>query len=350
MRSWRSLILINLFWLPLALQDAALLAIAVPADLLRFDPQNHVSTYAALFALVATVNAIVPALGGVLSDYLRRRSGTRGPLTIAGAAVNAGGLLLMPFATSTIWLGGYMLVATFGLAIAMAAYQAMLPESVPREKWGVASGVRGVITLVGTVIGLSVAGTLGPSTVFFVAAGLTAAGAVSVLFVHEVAPIDFPVDHAHIRDWHDFIVVFVARGLVTFGLTMLLTFVLYFLHDMLHVHDAARGTGIVGLAALFGAAISAIGSGRLSDLITRKYVVFAAGIPMTLSAVGFAIFPRENLLFVFALLFDMARCFRPDGRLRSIQFRISATSLGIWGYGASQRTSLRSLLRYSAGP
>jgi MFS family permease len=105
---------------------------------------------------------------------------------------------------------------------------------------------------------------------------------------------------------------------------------------MLHVHDAARGTGIVGLAALFGAAISAIGSGRLSDLITRKYVVFAAGIPMTLSAVGFAIFPRENLLFVFALLFGLGYgAVLSTGwalALDSIpDLRDVARDLGIWG-------------------
>jgi MFS family permease len=336
MPSWRSLILINIYWLPLALQDSALLAIAVPAEILRFDPHNHHNVYAVLVSVVALVNTIVPALGGVLSDRLRRRTGTRGPLAIAGGAINVIGLLLMPFATSTMTLAAYMVVATFGLSISTAAYQAMLPDSVPRASWGLASGIRGAITLVGTVAGLAIAGTLDPRIVFFVSSALVAAGAASVQWIRETAPVDEPADHAKIRDWHDFIVVFIARGLVTFGLTMLMTFVLYFLHDMLHVHDASLGTGIVGLAALFGAAISAVGSGKLSDVITRKYVVVVAGIPMTLSAVGFAILPRENLLFVFALLFGLGY-----GSVISTGWALAldsipdlrdvARDLGIWG-------------------
>ena len=336
MRAWRSLILINIYWLPLALQDSALLAIAVPADLLRFDPATHSLAYANLVALVALVNTVVPALGGVLSDYLRRRTGTRGPLAIAGGAINVAGLLLMPFANSSMSLAAYMIVGTIGLSISTAAYQAMLPESVARESWGVASGIRGAITLVGTVVGLALAGTVGPSIVFVVSAVLVAIGAVSVVFVREKAPVDEPVDHAKIRDWHDFIVVFISRGLITFGLTMLMTFVLYFLNDALHVRDASLGTGLVGLAALLGAAVSAVGSGYLSDLITRKYVVVAAGVPMTMAAVGFAIFPRENLLFVFAILFGLGY-----GSIISTGWALAldsipdlrdvARDLGIWG-------------------
>ena len=92
MRSWRSLILINIYWLPLALQDAAPLTIAVPADLLRFDPAHHSITYANLVALVALVNAVVPALGGMLSDFLRKRTGSRQPLALGGGVAEDAGV------------------------------------------------------------------------------------------------------------------------------------------------------------------------------------------------------------------------------------------------------------------
>lgn len=336
MPKWRSLIFVNIYWLPIALQDAALLAIAVPADLLHLDPTGYRSTYAYFVATLAFVNAIVPVFGGALSDYLRRTRGTRGPLAIAGGVFNVIGLALMPSAHSLWDLGWYLVIATFGLSISTAAYQAMLPEAIARESWGLASGVRGAITLVGTVTGLAIAGTLSPNTVFFVSAGLVTLGAASVFLVRETVPPEESGDRAHIRDYHDFIIVFLARGVVTLGLTLLMTFVLFFLKDALKVGNPSFGTGAVGLAALFGAALSAIGSGRLSDLITRKYVVVAAGIPMTLAAIGFAIFPHENLLFVFALLFGLGY-----GSLISTgwalaldsipQLRDVARDLGIWG-------------------
>ena len=46
------------------------------------------------------------------------------------------------------------------------------------------------------------------------------------------------------RDWHDFFVVFVARALVFFGLTMLQTFVLFFFRDVQHVENPSAGTAL----------------------------------------------------------------------------------------------------------
>src|SRR5579863_641752 len=148
MRSWRSLILINIYWLPLALQDAALLSIAVPADLLRFDPADYRTTYSYFVALLALVNAVVPVFAGALSDYLRRRTGTRIPIALAGSALNVAGVRLMPSANSRRVLCAYLVIATCGLSISTAAYQALLPEHIPRASWGLASGIRGAITLV----------------------------------------------------------------------------------------------------------------------------------------------------------------------------------------------------------
>jgi len=336
LRSLRSLILVNIYWLPLALQDAALLAIAVPAELLHFAPANYRSTYALLVALVALINTIVPPLGGVLSDWQRRHGGTRKSLALAGAAVNVVGLALMPFSTSSVTLAAFMVLATIGLSISTAAYQAMLPESIARESWGIASGVRGASTLLGTVAGLAIGGTMDPNLVFVVTAALVALGALSLFSIHESNGAQVEEDRAHVRDRHDLIVVFVARSFITFGLTMLMTFVLYFLRDVLHVHNASFGTGAVGLAALLGAAISAIGAGHLSDRITRKYVVAASGIPMTLAALGFAIFPREQFLLGFALLFGLGYgAVISTGWALALdaipQIRDVARDLGIWG-------------------
>ncbi len=325
---------LNAYWLPLALQDAALLAIAVPAELVHFAPTSYRNSYAVLVSLVALVNTLLPPVAGAISDRLRRFGRQRRSIVFAGAVLNVGGLALMARANSALGLGAFLILACVGQTIAVAAYQAMLPENVARTAWGIASGVRGAATLVGTVAGLALASIAAPQTVFIVTAALAATGALALLPLRETVRQE--ADHATIRDWHDFIVVFIGRSFVTFGLTLLMTFVLYFFRDVLHTGNASAGTGLVGLAALGGAAVSSILLGRLSDRFSRKVIVALAGVPMTLAAAGFAIFPREHDVLAFALLFGLGY-----GGVLSTGWALALDSmpqlgdvgrdLGIWG-------------------
>ena len=114
-------------------------------------------------------------------------------------------------------LGIALVVAMVGSNAATAAYQALLPDLVPRSSWGAASGVRGVATLVGTVIGLAIAGASDANVAFLATAVALVAGAATLFAVHE-RPHEHVEEHAKVRDWHDFVVVFVGRAFVVFGL------------------------------------------------------------------------------------------------------------------------------------
>ncbi len=111
----------------------------------------------------------------------------------------------------------------------------------------------------------SYGGLVDPKYVFIGCAVLVA---VSAFSLRGLAPReDEADDHAHIRDWYDFIVVFIGRACIVFGLTLLGTFVLYFFRDVLHVADPSRGTGFTGIAGLIGAVASSVVLGILSDRI-----------------------------------------------------------------------------------
>ena len=330
------LTLLNAYWFPLSLQEAALLAIAIPAQLLRLEPADHVVTYAALASFISLVSVLFPPFIGGLSDRLRGHGEQRRGLVFLGAALNIAGLAFAVQAHSTVLFGAFIVLATVGQTISTTAYQAMLPESVARKQWGLASGIRGAATLLGTVAGLGIAGTLDPRIVFYVCAGLIAIGAASLLALSERD--GEPDEHVHIRDWHDFVVVFFARAFIVFGLSLLTTFVLYFFRDVLHVANPSLGTGAVGLLALVGAAAASIAFGILSDRIRpyRKIIVALSGIPMTLSAIGYAVAPHEQYIFVFALMFGLGY-----GGVLSTGWALAldampamsdvARDLGIWG-------------------
>ena len=332
----RPSLLLNAFWVPLHFQDTALIAISVPSALAVLAPRNHVQAFAAIAALVSLVSMIVPPIAGAVSDKLRLRGVPRRVPIVAGAALDVACLLMMAQVHSVMPFVVFLLLATLGANVSLAAYQALLPEIVPHASWGAVSGVRSVAMVLGTVVGIGVAAGTYPSSTFIGIAVSIGLGALTLFAVRESSIPNQSQEHAHISDWDDFTVVFIARAFLAFGLALLMTFVLYFFRDVLHVSNPSANTGMVAAASLIGAVGSGIFLGWLSDRVPRKIVVALCGLPMTAAAAGFAVLPHEQWIFVFAALFGVG-----FGGIMSTgwalamdsvpQLRDVARDLGIWG-------------------
>jgi len=294
---------LNALWLAVQFQDGALLAIIIPALLLRIDPARHVWALATLTTLAAIAATIVPPIAGAYSDRAARRGGDRRVETAIALLVDALAIGGLVFATATWQVGLALIAATVALTASTTIYQALLPELVPRSAWGAATGMRGALTLLGTVFGLGIAGALPARSALGITAVVLIAGALSLRLVPARGG-EKPA-HAKVRDHHDLIVTLIARGFIILGMALLNTYVLYFFTDVLGVHDASLQTGLVAGAALVGAIGSSIVAGVLSDRIDRRLVVAAAGIPMTLAATGFAAFPNLHYLLGYAILFGL---------------------------------------------
>jgi MFS family permease len=308
----------------------------VPAAVVVFAPQDHVKVFAVLAALVSFVSMGVPPLAGALSDRLRRRGVPRRAFILGGAAIDVVCLVMMAEVRSLGLFAAFLLLATLGANIALAAYQALLPDVVPKALWGTVSGIRGVAMVVGVVVGIGVAAGTYPQSTFIGIAVAIGLGALTLFAVSEELAPNEREDRAHIADWHDFKVVFVARLFLAFGLSLLMTFILYFFRDMLHAGDPKVSTGLVAAASLIGSIASAVYLGWLSDRVPRKFVVAACGIPMTLAAAGFGVVPQERWMYAFAVLFGIgfggvlstgwALAIDSVPKLRDV-----ARDLGVWG-------------------
>lgn len=333
-------IVLNALWIPLTFQDAALITIAVPAALLHLAPSSHVVALSVLASVSALATMIVPPLAGWFSDRSRRRGGERRGVVFAGVAFDVVGLVALAFAHNLFAFGAFLVLAIVGANVALAAYQALLPELVPRDRWGAVSGVRGALSLVGTVLGLSVAGIApNPAVTFVVTALVVLACAPSLLWVRETRWEDHP-DRAHVRDWHDFGVVFAARLLVFFGLVLLQTFVLYYFRDVQGMPNPTLGTAIAAFCTMIGATAATIYLGILSDRAPRKVVTAIAGLPMAIAATGFAIAPAPQWIFLYAFLFGIG-----FGGIFSTGWALAmdaipamrdvARDLGLWGIASN---------------
>ncbi|MBV8364629.1 MAG: MFS transporter [Candidatus Eremiobacteraeota bacterium] len=331
--------LINLFWIPLSLQDAAVMAIAVPAKLLQLSPVDYRRDLSIIASIVAFAAMVVPAFAGALSDWLRRRGFDRRGLIVAGALIDAPALCLCGLTHSMTAFIGLLVISAIGFNVSIAAYQAVIPDVVPRQSWGLVSGVRGAAALIGTIIGLAIAGATNPR-VSFLAIGILIGVGVLTLALLDERPVGDQEASARVKDWYDFILVFIARGFVVFGLTILTTFVLYFFRDVLHNANPSGGTGLVAGCSVFGALLSSVWLGIVSDRVPRKLVAALSCVPMAVAGFGFALVPSESWILAFGGLFGIgfggALSTGWALGLESVpKMRDVARDLGIWGIASN---------------
>jgi MFS family permease len=330
--------ILNAHWIPLNFQTTALMTIAVPAAILRFPGIDKVAMLALLATIVATISMIVPPVAGEISDRFRRRGASRSWVVICGAFVNAGALLWMIQAPTPGMFVAAIVLATLGQNVSQTAYSALIPEAVPREFWGAASGHQGVGTLIGSIAGLVVAGAFSVDVTLLAAAALIFAGSFTVLAIDDTKFVD--VGHAQVRDLSNFAIAFASRFFTLFGLTLLNTFILYFFEDVLKVTNPPAGTAFVGVATMIGAIVTSIVFGIFSDRIPRKVAVAIAGVPMALAAIGFAVLPEMRWILVFAVFFGLGYgAFLSAGwalGLDSVpELGNVARYLGIWGIASN---------------
>ena len=348
----RRQVALSAYWFSLNFETASLLTIVIPAALDRLAFQAHTTTLARLAVMGSVVAMLLPPLMGSFSDRIHHRGGSRRPMLLWGTVVNVGGLFWMLSAQSVAGLTGGFVVAVLGQNAAGAAYQAMMPDIVPQESWGLASGYMGVASLLGTIGGVGVAGIFAPQVAYVAMAVVAVLGSLYSASAArgEEAVIRDDVERPKIRSRRDFYLVFAARFLVFFGQTLLMTFALYFFQDVLHVSNPGSATAGLIVLALVGAVVASIVLGSVSDRSDRPGIVFFATVPMALAVGGFAFVENVHWILLFAIVYgagygaylsvDWALALDSIPDLRNV-----ARDLGVWGIA----TNLPSVLAPAAG-
>src|SRR5262249_36440959 len=141
---------INTFWATnQGLWNAIYVLLAISAALTSPNQKELLVGRAAAAGGVLAV--LVPIAAGWLSDRTRTRWGRRTPWIVLGALVSLAGLLLLAWAPSVPALIAAYLVLQLGNNAAGAAFAGIVPDVVPEERRGGASGLLNSATIVGTV-------------------------------------------------------------------------------------------------------------------------------------------------------------------------------------------------------
>ena len=322
-------------------------SILLPIRILAYVPESQKNTYLGLLTFAGLMVAIIiQPIAGTFSDCTNSHWGRRRPYILLGMFL---ALIVLPgIGLASTYIAIFVVYCLLQVCtnIAQASYQAFIPELVPNNKRGLASGVKSMMEVLGGVAMVRATAYFmgryfggGGEFWMWIALGalmavILIATIITTITVKEqpstygprlsksVLRQRFRIDLKVHRDFGWFLV---ARGLLGIPGVALQIYALYYLMDVIGIPNPASVAGnllvVVGICLL----LTAYPAGRLSDRIGRKPIVIASGI---LGALGIvALFFSRNYL---QIMFSGALLGISNGALLSAGWAL-ATDLAVNG-------------------
>jgi len=287
-----------------------LLQTLIPLKVAEIDPADKSVALAGILLVGAAAAGLSNMIGGAVSDRTRSRLGRRRPWLLLGAlgAVSGYGLIAAAHTLPALMFGVAFFQVTFNLMF--AALLALVVDRVPERRRGLVTALLGLGYPVGSVVGASLIGYLvagqGPR--------LLALGLVVLAAIVPFALVlkDPPTDHLPARPWRreilswgfwvsplrnrDFALAFSGRLVAQIGLSLVQSYMLFYLVEQIHISRSLPGrTPEYGMAILTSTSVvanvvAALISGLWSDRSRRrKPFVITGAATLALATVGFAL-------------------------------------------------------------
>ena len=338
--SVQKLLNLNVLWFCVNAQYAALIPVVIPTQILLFVNAGSVGSaeqaafLSWLTAGASLISLFMPPLVGHVSDRTPGRFGRRRPYVLFGGLLQVLSVIFLATANNTVsFLLGLSLLHV-GNNILTPAYQGLIPDQVPQEQRGAASGYVGAMTILGNVVGLVLAALLlgsvtqksynavmirsGARTFYVITSVLMLLGLViTLLGVREearpanldrkrIARLSFSqrLVQNWLRPWHNynFTLVFGTRFSIMLGLAMFMTFIEYYFARVERIPNFVEFTAGVAVLALGGGVVSGIISGLFSDRLKRRApLVTVAAICMSLASFAFVVIPHTEVDWLWPL-------------------------------------------------
>ncbi len=282
-----------------------------------------------ILAIGAAEATIGPAVMGWLSDRTSTRFGRRRPWIVGGAVGTTFACIVLGSAMSVpMLILGYLLLQISD-DIGTGPYSALIPEHVPAERRGRASGALGmlnfsaqicaaVLAFGGTVAGISHQIMFGLIAALHLICAAIVWGAVNEKPFPQVHARPFSVE-IWLSPWRNanFRWVWFTRFLIAFGFYILTAFGQNYLKDVVRVFSplpslssdpvqAALLAAIVVIVLISTSGIAgALIGGRFADKVGRKRVIQVSGALMFVAILPFAFLPIYLAILGLALVFGL---------------------------------------------
>ncbi len=273
------------------------------------DPTVQYTTLGIIQAAGVLIAVLVQPIAGSVSDYTISRFGRRKPYILVGTLLDV--LFLVGIATSNTVLavGAFVVLLQFSANFAQGPFQGYVPDLIPPQQVGLASGLVGLFTVLGVVVGTALASiglATGNFTIPTIALGLIELVTMLSLFFRldegrkakDRAGKSWP--KVAVEAWspdvlkeRSFMFLVASRFFILGGGYFLIGLIVPYLERAQHITNPDEravlilvSTGVVALCT----AISTIPAARIADRYGRKRVIYVAcvvaGVGMTIAALA----------------------------------------------------------------
>jgi MFS family permease len=291
----------------------------------------------------ALVSTLIQLVVGPLSDNCTHPKGRRFIFVFWGVLLNTIPVFLFALSNSFWQLMAAFVLIQLLLNIATGPFQAIIPDRVPREHQGKASGWMGVWQLIGQIVGLILPGLLlTPMIVNFLLARLgktplldeqaatlgvliictfCAAAFLICLFLNAPLLVQKPLPpedalplRAALRDAFDlglkkhpdFAWLLASRAVINLGIYAAINFLRYYVSDELRpALPTALAVMFIALAVTLGGVVSTLVAGKLADKVSKRTVIYFSCGFAAVAALGFCLAHNFYLACFIGLIFGI---------------------------------------------
>ena len=320
------LLRISAFWLGLTAIDAAVALFIF--NRLEFDGWVATEDVGRTLLLITIPGAIIGILiqptVGYISDYTVSRWGRRKPYIVFGSLLDVVFLLGIAMGNTVLILAAFVLLLSVSTNIARGPFQGYVPDLVAAPQVGMASGMVGLMQVVGNVTGyllVSVSVLIGRMELALV--GVAIVELATMLSVVLKVGKGMPPKPRHGKAWttiaretwatdilqeRSYMWLLVSRLLFLVAGALLVNFALaYFARAHGMSQEAANSMNVVVLVVVVAANVVAIlPAARLSDRFGRKPLIFVACAGGAAGAAIIALTPSIPIALIGAALFGAA--------------------------------------------
>lgn len=319
---------LSAYWFSTSAKWFILLLVVLPGQVEKLVPGGEKGSYWGMVVAIGALWAMVgPSLFGYLSDRLLGKLGNRRIFLSLGAALTVVALVVL-MGANEIWVivVGYLLLQISD-DVGTGPYSALIPELVPEDRRGRASGMMGLMTVAAQVfIGLYAIVFRSTAAIYIGLAVLNVLCAVWVLYsikdarpIREQKPEVQGFFKGFLQGWvdpwksRDFFWVWFTRFLNAFGFYLVQNYLRYYLTDTVRdfgflgsgSENAGMATNVLALVISLTGILGAAFASKAADQMGRKKVIYLSGSLMAVLLVPFALVPNFMVILGLACFFGL---------------------------------------------
>jgi MFS family permease len=273
------------------------------------DATIQYTTLGIIQAAGVIIAVLVQPMAGSISDYTISRFGRRKPYILVGTLLDVVFLVGIATSNTVLMVGAFVVLLQFSANFAQGPFQGYVPDLIPPAQVGLASGLVGLFTVLGVVVGSGLA-SIGLSTGNFMVPTI----ALGVIELVTMLSLFFRLDEGRAakgregKSWaavameawgrdvlqeRSFMFLVASRFFILGGGYFLIGLMVPYLERALGITDPGQRAGWILTSTVIVAlctAISTIPAAKLADRFGRKRVIYVAcliaGIGMTVAALA----------------------------------------------------------------